>query len=156
YGTPGTRVKLHGLRRRIAEHMVLAKRTIPHYTYVDECDVTELVRLRDGLREASARAGLKLTYLPFFVKAVAAALKEVPLVNATLDEAAGDIALHDRYHLGVAAATPAGLFVPVVRDADRKDLFAIAREIERLSVAVREGKARREEMQGSTFTITSI
>jgi pyruvate dehydrogenase E2 component (dihydrolipoamide acetyltransferase)/2-oxoisovalerate dehydrogenase E2 component (dihydrolipoyl transacylase) len=156
YGTPGTRIKLQGLRRRIAEHMVLAKRTIPHYSYVDECDVTELVRLRDALREPCNRAGLKLTYLPFFVKAVVAALKEVPLVNATLDEAAGEIVLHDRYHIGVAVATPAGLVVPVVRDADRKDLFEIAREIDRLSAAAREGKARREDLVGSTFTITSI
>lgn len=156
YGTPGTRVKLHGVRRRIAEHMVLAKRTIPHYSYVDECDVTELVRLRDGLREAYARAGVKLTYLPFVVKAVAAALQEVPLVNATLDEQAGEIVLHDRYDVGIAVATPNGLLVPVVREADRKDLVQIARDIERLSQEARAGKARLEDLRGGTFTVTSI
>jgi 2-oxoisovalerate dehydrogenase E2 component (dihydrolipoyl transacylase) len=156
YGTPGTRVKLHGVRKRIADHMVLAKRSIPHYSYVDECEVTDLVRVRDGLRETCARAGVKLTYLPFFVKAVVAALKEVPVVNASLDEQTGEIVFHDRYHIGIAVATPAGLLVPVVRDADRKDLIDIAREIERLSQEARAGKARREDLRGGTFTVTSI
>jgi 2-oxoisovalerate dehydrogenase E2 component (dihydrolipoyl transacylase) len=156
YGKPGTRLKLQGLRRRIADHMVLAKRTAPHYSYVDECDVTELVRLREALKPAYARAGIKLTYLPFVVKAVVAALQEVPLVNATLDEKAGEIVLHDRYHVGIAVATPAGLIVPVVRDADKKDLGEIAREIERLSADARTGKSRREDLRGGTFTITSI
>jgi pyruvate dehydrogenase E2 component (dihydrolipoamide acetyltransferase)/2-oxoisovalerate dehydrogenase E2 component (dihydrolipoyl transacylase) len=156
YGTPGTRIKVQGVRRKIAEHMVLAKRTIPHYTYVDECDVTELVRLRESLRETYARAGLKLTYLAFFVKAAVAALRQVPLVNASLDEAAGEIVLHDRYHIGIAVATPNGLIVPVVRDADRKDLAEIAREVERLSTAARAGKTRLEDLRGGTFTITSV
>jgi pyruvate dehydrogenase E2 component (dihydrolipoamide acetyltransferase)/2-oxoisovalerate dehydrogenase E2 component (dihydrolipoyl transacylase) len=156
YGTPGTRIKLQGLRRKIAEHMVLSKRTIPHYSYVDECDVTELVRLRESLKEPFARLGGKLTYLPFFVKAAAAALKEVPLVNASLDEAAGEIVLHDRYHIGLAVATPGGLVVPVLRDADRKDLVTIARDIERLSSEARAGKVKLDDLRGSTFTITSI
>jgi 2-oxoisovalerate dehydrogenase E2 component (dihydrolipoyl transacylase) len=156
FGKPGTRLKMQGLRRRIAEHMVLSKRTIPHYSYIDECDVTELVRLRDGLRDTYARAGVKLTYLAFFVKAVVAALKEVPLVNASLDETAGEIVLHDHYHIGIAVATPNGLIVPVVRDADRKDLLQLAREIDRLSNDARAGKARLEDLRGSTFTITSI
>jgi pyruvate dehydrogenase E2 component (dihydrolipoamide acetyltransferase)/2-oxoisovalerate dehydrogenase E2 component (dihydrolipoyl transacylase) len=156
YGRPGTRVKLQGLRRIIAERMVQSKRTIPHYTYVDECDVSELVRLRDGLRGPFERAGVKLTYLAFFVKAVVAALQEVPLVNATLDEQAGEIVLHDRYHIGVAVATANGLMVPVVRDADRKDLVQIARDIGRLSDEARTGKARLEDLRGGTFTVTSI
>jgi pyruvate dehydrogenase E2 component (dihydrolipoamide acetyltransferase)/2-oxoisovalerate dehydrogenase E2 component (dihydrolipoyl transacylase) len=156
YGTPGTRVKLQGLRRIIAERMALAKRTIPDYSYVDECDVTDLVRLRESLRPVYARAGVKLTYLAFFVKAAAAALKEVPLVNASLDEGAGEIVLHDRYDVGVAVATPGGLVVTVVRDADKKDLGAVAREVQRLSEAARAGRARREELTGSTFTVTSV
>jgi pyruvate dehydrogenase E2 component (dihydrolipoamide acetyltransferase)/2-oxoisovalerate dehydrogenase E2 component (dihydrolipoyl transacylase) len=155
YGKPGTRIKLQGLRRRIADHMVLAKRAAPHYSYVDECDATELVRLREALKPAYARAGVKLTYLPFFVKAVVAALKEVPVVNATLDEKAGEIVLHDRYHVGVAVATPAGLIVPVVRDADQKDLGQIARDIERLTADARAGKSRLEDLRGGTFTITN-
>jgi pyruvate dehydrogenase E2 component (dihydrolipoamide acetyltransferase)/2-oxoisovalerate dehydrogenase E2 component (dihydrolipoyl transacylase) len=156
YGTPGTRVKLHGLRRKIAEHMVLAKKTIPHYSYVDECEVTELMRLRDSLRETFARVGIKLTYLAFFVKAAVAALKEVPLINASLDEKTEEVVLHGHYHIGVAVATPQGLVVPVVHDADKKDLVQIAREIERLSSEARTGKARLEDLRGGTFTITSI
>ncbi|MCC6416797.1 MAG: 2-oxo acid dehydrogenase subunit E2 [Gemmataceae bacterium] len=156
YGRPGTKIKLQGLRRKIAEQMVRSKRTIPHYTYVDECDVTELVRLRAGLRDAATRVGVKVTYLPFFIKAVVAALKEVPIVNATFDDAAGEIVLHDHYDIGVAVAAPAGLIVPVVRGADRKDVFQIAREVERLSAETRAGRVKREDLGGSTFTVTSI
>jgi pyruvate dehydrogenase E2 component (dihydrolipoamide acetyltransferase)/2-oxoisovalerate dehydrogenase E2 component (dihydrolipoyl transacylase) len=156
YGTPGTRIKLHGVRRKIAEHMVLAKRTIPHYSYVDECDVTELVRLRDSLRDTFAQAGAKLTYLAFFVKAVVAALREVPIVNASLDDEAGEIVLHAHYHIGIAVSTPSGLIVPVIHDADQKDLAQIARDIDRLSTAARAGKIRLEDLRGGTFTITSI
>jgi pyruvate dehydrogenase E2 component (dihydrolipoamide acetyltransferase)/2-oxoisovalerate dehydrogenase E2 component (dihydrolipoyl transacylase) len=123
---------------------------------VDECDVTDLVRLRGSLRERFAAAGVKLTYLAFAVKAVAAALKEVPLVNASLDEAAGEIVLHDRYHVGVAVATPAGLVVPVVRDADRKDLGQVAREVERLADEARAGKSRLDDLRGGTFSVTSV
>jgi 2-oxoisovalerate dehydrogenase E2 component (dihydrolipoyl transacylase) len=156
YGKPGTRIKLQGLRRTIAQRMIQAKRTIPHYSYVDECEVTELVQLRESLRDAYTRAGVKLTYLPFFIKAVVAALKEVPIVNASLDEQSGEIVLHDRYHIGVAVATPAGLMVPVIHDADQKDIGTIARDIERLSTAARAGKARRDDLLGGTFTITSV
>src|SRR5262249_20713569 len=94
YGTPRTRLKLQGIRRKIAEHMVRAKRIIPHYSYVDECEVTDLVRLRDSVRETFAQVGIKLTFLAFFVKAVTEALKEVPIVNASLDDEAGEIILH--------------------------------------------------------------
>jgi pyruvate dehydrogenase E2 component (dihydrolipoamide acetyltransferase)/2-oxoisovalerate dehydrogenase E2 component (dihydrolipoyl transacylase) len=156
YGKPGTRIKMQGLRRTIAQRMVQSKRTIPHYSYIEECDATDLVRLRDSLRDTFARAGVKLTYLAFFVKAVVAALKEIPIVNASLDEESGEIVLHDRYHIGIAVAAPSGLMVPVVRDADQKDVGGIAREIERLSSAARTGKSRREDLLGSTFTITSI
>jgi pyruvate dehydrogenase E2 component (dihydrolipoamide acetyltransferase)/2-oxoisovalerate dehydrogenase E2 component (dihydrolipoyl transacylase) len=156
YGKPGTHIKMQGLRRKIAEHVAVAKRTIPHYSYVDECDVTDLVKLREGLREVYARAGVKLTYLAFFVKAAVAALKEVPLVNASLDEAGGEIVLHDRYHVGIAVSTAAGLIVPVLRDADKKDLGSIAREIERLSADARAGKSKLEDLRGGTFTVTSV
>src|SRR6185437_7215948 len=156
YGKPGTRIKMQGMRRTIAQQMALSKRTIPHYSYVDECDVTDLVRLRESLRETYARAGVKLTYLPFFVKAVVAALKDVPIVNARLDEQTDEIVLHDKYHIGIAAATPSGLMVPVIHDADQKDIGVIAREIEQLSSAARAGKSRRQDLAGGTFTITSV
>jgi 2-oxoisovalerate dehydrogenase E2 component (dihydrolipoyl transacylase) len=156
YGKPGTRLKFAGLRRKIAEHMVQSKHTIPHYTYVDECDVTDLVKLRVGLKESFARKGTKLTYLAFFVKAVVAALKQVPIVNASLNEEAGEIVLHDQYHVGIAVATPGGLIVPVVRDADKKGLLDIAKEIERLTNEARQGKPQLEDLRGGTFTITSI
>jgi len=156
YGRPGTRIRFQGIRRRIAEHMLDAKRRIPHYSYVDECDVTEMVRLRRGLRDAAAKNGIKLTYLAFFVKAVAEALKEVPIVNSSLNEESEEIVLHDRYHIGIAAATPAGLIVPVVQNADKKDLFAIAADVERLGNEAKSGRARREDLKGSTFTVTSV
>jgi pyruvate/2-oxoglutarate dehydrogenase complex dihydrolipoamide acyltransferase (E2) component len=156
YGKPGTRVPFQGLRRKIAEHMALAKRVIPHYSYIDECDVTELVRLRDDLKAAYARAGVKLTYLAFIVKAVVHALKEVPLVNSSLDEAANEIVFHDRYDVGVAVSTPGGLIVPVIRDADKRDLGGVAREIERLSNDARAGKQRLDDLRGGVFSVTSV
>lgn len=156
FGVPGTRIKLQGVRRKIAEHMVHSKQTAPHYAYVDECDVTDLVKLRESLRDVYAKAGVKLTYLAFVVKATAVALKEVPLVNSSLDEDAGEIVLHDQYHIGIAVAAPSGLIVPVIRDADKKNLGEIARDIERLSNDARTGKARLEDLRGDTFTVTSI
>jgi pyruvate dehydrogenase E2 component (dihydrolipoamide acetyltransferase)/2-oxoisovalerate dehydrogenase E2 component (dihydrolipoyl transacylase) len=156
YGTPGAHVKFHGLRRRIAERMVQSKHTIPHCTVIEECDVSELVRLRAGLKEPLARAGVSLTYLPFFVKAVMAGLKEVPIMNASLDEAAGEIVLHDHYHVGIAVATAAGLVVPVVREADKKDLATLAREIAQKGNEARAGRLKPEDLRGGTFTITSV
>lgn len=156
YGRPGTRVKLAGIRKKIAEHMVLAKRTIPHYSYVDECEVTDLVRLRDSLKEPLAQQGIRLTYLAFLVQAAARALKQVPMVNATLDDQAGEIVLHDRYHIGIAVSTPAGLIVPVVHDVDQKSLVETARAIDRLSTDARAGKIKREDLQGGVFTVTSV
>jgi pyruvate dehydrogenase E2 component (dihydrolipoamide acetyltransferase)/2-oxoisovalerate dehydrogenase E2 component (dihydrolipoyl transacylase) len=156
YGKPGTRIKFQGLRRKIAEHMALAKRVIPHYAYIDECDVTELVKLRENLKAAYAKAGVKLTYLAFILKAVAQALKEVPLVNASLDEGNNEIVLHDHYNIGIAVATPGGLVAPVIRDADKRDLGGIAREIERLAGDARAGKQRLEDLRGGTFSVTSL
>ncbi len=159
FGKPGTRVKLKGLRRKIAEHMVRSKTTIPHYSYIDECDVSELVRLRDSLKSTFADAGVKLTYLPFIVKAVVGALKEVPIVNSSLVEEGQDneeIVLHDRYNIGIAVATPSGLIVPVIHDADEKDITELAREIDRLSTTARSGKTPLENLRGGTFTVTSI
>lgn len=156
FGVAGTRQKLLGLRRRIAEHMVAAKKHIPHYSYIDECDLTDLVRLRGQLRDPLAKAGVKLTYLAFFVKAAARALKDIPIVNSTFDEPAGEVVLHDRYHIGVAVAAPNGLIVPVVKEADRKDVMTIAAEIERLGNDAKAGKSKIDDLKGSTFTVTSV
>lgn len=156
YGIPGTRLKLLGVRRIMADHMAKAAHTTAQATYVDECEVTDLVHMRHMLREPFAQQGVKLTYLPFFVKAIVAALREVPIVNATFAEAAGEIILHDHYHIGVATATPAGLLVPVVHDADKKSLLELARAIERLTNEARAGTIRLEELRSGTFTLTSI
>ena len=99
---------------------------------------------------------MKLTYLAFFVKAAARALKDVPIVNSTFDEPAGEVVLHDHYHIGIAVAAPGGLIVPVIKDADRKDLLAIASEIDRLSTDAKAGKSKLEDLKGGTFTVTSV
>ena len=155
-GKPGTRVPLVGLRKKIAEKMVEAKKYIPHYSYIDECDFTELVHLRGQLRSPLAKTGVKLTYLAFVVKAVAWALRDVPIVNSTFDDAKQEITMHDRYHIGIAVAAPSGLIVPVIRDADLRDLSGIAKEIERLSDDCRAGCVKAEDLKGGTFTVSSI
>lgn len=156
FGKPGTRIKLQGVRRRIAEHMVLSKRTIPHFGYVDEADVTQLVQLRESLKEPLAQRGIRLTYLAFIVKAVVGALKEVPIVNATLDEEGQEIVLHDHYHIGFAVAAPQGLLVPVIHHADQKSVPELAQEIEKLTEDVRSNRIKAEDLRGGTFTVTSI
>jgi 2-oxoisovalerate dehydrogenase E2 component (dihydrolipoyl transacylase) len=156
FGVAGTRVKLVGMRRKIAEHMVVSTRTIPHYAYIDECDLTDLVRLRQQLKDPFARAGVKLTYLAFFTKAVARALKDVPVVNSTFDEPNQEVVLHPHYHVGVAVAAPSGLIVPVVKNVDKLDLAGIASEIERLSDDAKSGKSKLDDLRGGTFTVTSV
>jgi pyruvate dehydrogenase E2 component (dihydrolipoamide acetyltransferase) len=151
---PDTRVPFRGLRKRIAENMVRSKREAAHFTYVEEVDCTQLVDLR---AKANARlSGIKLSYLPFIVKATVDALKKFPQLNATLDEQAGEIVQRHEYHIGVAAQTPDGLIVPVLRHADRMSIVELARELDRLAAATKAGKATREELTGSTFTITSL
>jgi pyruvate dehydrogenase E2 component (dihydrolipoamide acetyltransferase) len=150
------RVPLRGLRRRIAENMARSKRTAAHYTYVEEADLTELVTLRDRAGERWEKRGIKLTFLPLVVKAVVAALKKYPMVNASLDEEKGEVVLHYHYDIGVATATEAGLIVPVVRSADEKSIFELAGELQELTERAKAGKAAREELSGSTFTITSL
>ncbi len=150
------RVPFRGVRKKIAENMARSKRTAAHFTYVDECDVTDLVALRNRARARAEERGVKLSFLPFIVKAVVAGLKKYAIVNSTLDEERGEIVLRKQYHIGVAAASDAGLIVPVIRDADEKSLFAIARELQELSEKAKAGKATREELTGSTFTISSL
>ncbi|MCH9685975.1 MAG: 2-oxo acid dehydrogenase subunit E2, partial [Deltaproteobacteria bacterium] len=149
-------IPFRGMRRRIAEGMRKSYFTAVHYTYVEQVNVTALVKVRDQARKAAAEEGVKLSYLPFIVKAVLLALKKYPIVNATLDEDAGQIVVKKRYNIGVAAATEQGLMVPVVHDADRLSLLDIGREIARVSEAARTGKATLGELTGSTFTVSSL
>jgi len=156
--TMGTeeRVPIHGLRKRIHEKMAKSKATAAHFTYVEEVDMTQLVHLRDRLRGTAEKRGLKLTYLPFIVKAVIAALKEFPTLNASVDDAHGEIVIKRYYNVGIATATDEGLTVTVVHDADKKDVWSLAGELERLANAAREKKLTLHDVQGSTFTITSL
>ncbi|MGH7295375.1 MAG: dihydrolipoamide acetyltransferase family protein, partial [Polyangiaceae bacterium] len=155
-GSLEERVPFAGVRRKIAQKMAQSKHTAAHFTFVEECDVTALKGLRARLKAPAEAAGVKLSFLPFIVKAVVAALKKHPMLNTTLDEAAGELVFRKYFHIGIAAATDAGLMVPVVKDADKRSVLDIAREIERLSADARSGKARLEDLTGSTFTITSL
>ncbi len=149
-------VKIVGLRRKIAQKMQESKRRIPHYTYVEEVDVTELETLRARLNEKWGAERGHLTLLAFLVRAVVLAVREFPMVNARFDDEAGVLTRHDAVHVGIATQTPAGLVVPVVRDAQANDLWANGAEIARLADAARSGKAVRDELSGSTITITSL
>lgn len=148
-------VKVVGLRRRIAENMAESKRNIPHFAYVEELDVTEVEKLRTALN-AERGARQKLTLLPFLAKAITLALPDFPMINARYDDTAGIVARHAPVHLGIATQTGNGLTVPVIRNADALDLWQLAAEITRLAEAARTGKAGREELSGSTITITSL
>ncbi len=152
---PDERVPLHGLRRRIAERMEEAWR-IPHVTSFEEADASALVTLRATLQPEAERRGVHLTYLPLLIKMTVQALREYPTFNASLDMAAGEIVLRRSYHIGVATAIDEGLVVPVVRQADRLSLFQVAMELGRLAEGARQRSLTREELSGSTFTITNF
>jgi pyruvate/2-oxoglutarate dehydrogenase complex dihydrolipoamide acyltransferase (E2) component len=149
----GRREAFRGVRRKIAERMVQAHLTVPPVTHVEECDVTELDATRRLANERSD--DVHLTFLPFIVKAVVQGLRDYPALNASLDEAASEIVFHDHYDIGIAVDTPAGLVVPVIKDADAKRLRAIASEIERLSGAARDGQLTNADISNGTFTVTS-
>ena len=149
-------IPFRGMRRRIADGMRKSYTTAVHYTYVEQIDVGALVLMRKQAKKAAADAGVNLSFLPFIVKAVVAALKKFPIVNAELDEEGAQILLKKAYNIGIATATDQGLMVPVVHEADRLSILDIAREIDRLAEAARTGKATRSELTGSTFTITSL
>ncbi len=147
---------LVGLRRRIAERMEQSWRTIPHVTAFDEVDGTELVALRQRLKAGAEKRGTKLTYLPLIVKAVVRTLKQFPIFNASLDEQTREVIYKYSYHIGLATATPDGLLVPVVRDADKLDLITLASEINRLGEGGRNRSLKAQELSGSTFTISNV
>ncbi len=149
-------VKVIGLRRRIAEKMQVSKRRIPHFTYVEEVDVTELEDLRVYLNAAKSATQPRLTFLPFLIQALVQVLPRYPQINARFDDDAGVIHRHDAVHAGIATQTANGLIVPVLRHAETRDLWDSAGEIARLAAAARDGKATAEELRGSTITITSL
>jgi 2-oxoisovalerate dehydrogenase E2 component (dihydrolipoyl transacylase) len=148
-------IKVIGLRRRIAEHMAEAARSVAPFTYVEEVDVTALEASRAALN-ADQPDRPRLTLLPFIARAIVLAAAEVPQVNAHYDEAAGVIRRHSAVHLGIATQTDQGLMVPVLHDAGSHDLWSAAEEIARLAAAARDGSAKREELTGSTITLTSL
>jgi 2-oxoisovalerate dehydrogenase E2 component (dihydrolipoyl transacylase) len=149
-------VPVIGLRRKIAQKMQESKRRIPHFTYVEEVDVTELEALRGHLNARFGAARGRLTMLPFLMRAVVLAVREFPQINARYDDEAAVVMRFDAVHLGIATQTEAGLMVPVVRHAETLDLWASAAQVTRLAEAARSGRAAREELSGSTITITSL
>ncbi|MBJ6134737.1 2-oxo acid dehydrogenase subunit E2 [Ochrobactrum sp. Q0168] len=149
-------IKVIGLRRKIAERMAEAKRHIPHITIVEEVDVTQLEELRSGLNHEKKEGRPRLTLLPFVIRAIVKAVKEQPGLNAHFDDEADIIRQFGGVHVGIATQTPNGLIVPVVRHAESMTVFAAASELSRVTDAARNGTAKREELTGSTITITSL
>lgn len=148
-------VKVIGMRRRIAENMAASKRAIPHFTYVDEIDVTALEAMRADLN-ANRGQRPKLTMLPFLIVAICRTLPDFPMLNARYDDEAGVVTRYGRVHLGMATQTDAGLTVPVIRDAQDRNVWQLAAEITRLAEAARANKLKPEELQGGTITVTSL
>jgi 2-oxoisovalerate dehydrogenase E2 component (dihydrolipoyl transacylase) len=148
-------VKVIGLRRRIAENMAASKRNIPHFSYVEECDVTALEVARGQLNDNRGDRP-KLTLLPLLITAICRCLPDFPMLNARYDDEAGVVTRFGAVHLGMATQTPAGLMVPVIRDAQDRNLWQLAHEIARLAEAARNGSARSDELSGSTLTLTSL
>ncbi|WP_214695577.1 MULTISPECIES: dihydrolipoamide acetyltransferase family protein [unclassified Exiguobacterium] len=151
-----TREKIRGIRKAISKAMVNSKHTAPHVTLMDEVDVTKLVALRKDFKQVAADQGVKLTYLPFVVKALTAAAKAFPTINASIDDVNEEIVYKNYYNIGIAADTDNGLVVPVVKDADRKSIYALATNINELAGKAREGKLAGEDMKGGSITITNI
>ncbi len=148
-------IKVIGLRKRIAQNMSAAKRNIPHFTYVEECDVTELERMRTDLNAARG-AKPKLTMLPLLITAFCKLIPNYPMINARFDDEANVVTRHGSIHLGMATQTDTGLMVPVIRDAQSRNLWQLATEIGRLAQAARDGSAKSDELSGSTITVTSL
>lgn len=150
------REPLKGIRKKIAENLQMAKHIIPHFTLMDEVDVTELVAFRESMKDSAEKAGTKVTYLPFVMKALIATIREFPAFNASIDDNAQEIVYKKYFNLGFAADTPNGLLVPVVKHADHKSILDISKEIIDLSKRARDGKLKPDEMKGATITITNI
>lgn len=155
-GAAEERVALKGIRKKIAENMQMAKHVVPHFTLMDEANVTALVAMREELKAAGEKAGTKITYLPFVMKALMATIREFPMFNASIDDAAQEIVYKKYFNLGFAADTPNGLLVPVIKHADQKTVLELSREIIDLAKRARDGKLALDEMRGATITITNI
>ena len=153
---PETREKVSGIRKAIAKAMVNSKHTAPHVTLLDEVDVTELVAHRKKFKDIAAEKDIKLTYLPYVVKALVSTLREFPALNTSLDDATQELIQKHYYNIGIAADTERGLLVPVIKHADRKSVFAISDEINALAVKARDGKLSPTEMKGASCSITNI
>jgi pyruvate dehydrogenase E2 component (dihydrolipoamide acetyltransferase) len=156
-GAAEERVAIRGIRKKIAENMQMAKHIIPHFTLMDEAVVTELVALRESLKDYAEKNQTKITYLPFVMKAMIATIRQqFPMFNASIDDAAQEIVYKKYFNIGFAADTPNGLVVPVIKNADQKTILEISHEILDLSKRARDGKLKPEEMKGATITITNI
>jgi len=153
---PETREKMSGIRKAIAKAMVHSKQTAPHVTLMDEVDVTALVAHRKKFKDIAAEKGVKLTYLPYVVKALVSTLREFPEFNRSLDDATQEIIQKHYYNIGIAADTEKGLLVPVIKHADRKSVFAVSNEINDLATKARESKLAPHEMKGASMSITNI
>jgi len=150
------RIPIRGMKKRMFEAMARSKRTAAHFTYWEEAEVSELMSLRERLKPHAEAEGVKLNFLPLIIKAVIAALRKNPQLNAVLDEEKNELIVKHTYDIGIAVATDSGLIVPVLRNAEQLNILDISREIERLSSEARAGKARREDLGGSSFTVTSL
>jgi 2-oxoisovalerate dehydrogenase E2 component (dihydrolipoyl transacylase) len=149
-------VKVIGLRRKIAESMQNSKRRIPHFAYVEEIDMTELESLRAHLNKTKRADQPKLNVLPFLMRALVKVLPQYPQINARFDDEAGVVHRHHAVHIGIATQTANGLIVPVVKHAEARDVWDTALEVTRVSSAARENKAGKDDLSGSTITITSL
>lgn len=150
------RVPMIGIRKKIAENMQRAKHVIPHFTIMDEAKVDAMVALRESLKDHAEKNGTKITYLPIVMKALIATIREFPMFNASIDDAASEIVYKKYFNLGFAADTPNGLVVPVIKNADQKSIMEISKEILELSKRARDGKLKPDEMKGATITVTNI
>ncbi|MBK9040471.1 MAG: 2-oxo acid dehydrogenase subunit E2 [Bdellovibrionales bacterium] len=155
-GAPEERIPLRGIRKKIAENLQLAKQIVPHFTLMEEVDVTELVKFREQAKSVGDKVGVKVTYLPFVIKALIATIRKYPMFNASIDDAASEVVYKNYFNIGFAADTPNGLLVPVIKNANQKTILDLSREISELAGQARDGKLPLESMKGATITITNI
>lgn len=150
------RVPVRGIRKKIFENMQLSKQIIPHITLADEANVTALVQMREELKGQAEKLGIKITYLPFVMKALIATVREFPMFNSSIDDKAQEIVYKKFFNIGFAADTPNGLVVPVIKNADQKTIAQLSKEISELAKKARDGKLALDEMKGATITVTNI